>query len=404
MSPDTLLSSTEDISRSSLLQESTSPSKPVPSQQHVQSNLEFYRSQLPQLLDVILARDCLSFCPILREDFIHDFAAGSGQNCSAALIDALLALATLLAREKIVALAAPYPEGELQEDLGNAFAQEAIAALYSEEGLPQNVADIQALGILALYCLGCGKMNDGLGFASDFGAAIAEQWRIRQSDPNFAHRQTYATIYCAAVSFNRLLFLIQDYHKTLDGLAIKVGLERSPLHESGSIDSTISSTNLSGSIIDDAFFEKDLSLLPNSPKVVAAKVFEFTEWVYKARFTVEKSFDQAVKLYQNGLQWYESFFAYTSSCTNETPLVLFAHTYYHFGVMCLLTPYVLESVAVASDGTLPIMVCKQAAGSIGELVQHYSKLYNDGQLLDFMPFFKAAAVAFLEICEAKIPA
>lgn len=74
-------------------------------------------------------------------------------------------------------------------------------------------------------------------------------------------------------------------------------------------------------ISDDAFFTRDLSLLPNNPKVIAAKLFEFTEWVYKARFSPEKTLDQAVKVYQDSLQWYESFFAYTSSCTAETPLI-----------------------------------------------------------------------------------
>lgn len=65
----------------------------------------------------------------------------------------------------------------------------------------------------------------------------------------------------------------------------------------------------------------------------------------------------------------------------------------------MLAPYVFESPA--ADGTVPEVVCKQAAASIGELMQHYGRLYTDGELLDFMPFFKTAALSFLEICEAK---
>ncbi|KAF1738496.1 hypothetical protein CRV24_000422 [Beauveria bassiana] len=183
----------------------------------------------------------------------------------------------------------------------------------------------------------------------------------------------------------------QNYNKTVDELAVKVGAIRPPLQDNSSTDSTSSKTNLSGSIIgetflntsfsDDAFFTKDLSLLPNNPKVIVAKLFEFTEWVYKARFSPEKTLDQAVKVYQDSLQ-----------CTS-----------YHFGILCLLTPYVLEPVAIALDGTLPMAICKQAAGSIAELIQHYSRLYNDGQLFDFMAFFKAAALAFLEVCNTNMP-
>ncbi|KGQ05098.1 Conidial development protein fluffy [Beauveria bassiana D1-5] len=278
MSPGSRLSITQESFKSSVPSVMTPPTVKSPSETHLQANIGYYRQQLPQLLDAILARDCLSFCPISKPDFARDFESGSGEHFSTALADALLALATLLAREQMVAIIASRSSSSggggggghddvREQDLGYSFAQEAIAALYNGAGLPHRIADIQALGILALYCLGCAKMKDGLGFAGDFGAAIAEQWGANQSESVLAHRQTHANIYCAAVSFN--------------------------------------------------------SLLPNNPKVIAAKLFEFTEWVYKARFRPEKTLDQAVKVYQDSLQWYESFFAYTSSCTAETPLILF---------------------------------------------------------------------------------
>ncbi|KAM0743542.1 hypothetical protein ACQRIT_001801 [Beauveria bassiana] len=409
MSPGSRLSVTQESFKSSVPSVMTPPTVKSPSETHLQANIGYYRQQLPQLLDAILARDCLSFCPISKQDFARDFESGSGEHFSTALADALLALATLLAREQMVAIIASRPssggggdDDVREQDLGYSFAQKAIAALYNGAGLPHRIADIQALGILALYCLGCAKMKDGLGFAGDFGAAIAEQWGANQSESVLAHRQTHANIYCAAVSFNRLLFLIQDYNKTIDELAVKVGVTRPPFQSSSSTDGSGSKTNLSGTIIDDAFFTRDLSLLPNNPKVIAAKLFEFTEWVYKARFSPEKTLDQAVKVYQDSLQWYESFFAYTSSCTAETPLILFGHTCYQFGIMCLLTPFVLEPAEIALDGTLPMAICKQAAGSVGDLIQHHSRLYNDGQLLDFMPFFKTAALAFLQVCNAKV--
>lgn len=71
--------------------------------------------------------------------------------------------------------------------------------------------------------------------------------------------------------------------------------------------------------------------------------------------------------------------------------------------MYVLTPYVLESVALDSKGTLPLVVCKQSAVNIGNVIRAYSVTQNDGQLLNFITFFKAAAVAFLEICNANIP-
>ncbi|KAM3552011.1 hypothetical protein ARSEF4850_007594 [Beauveria asiatica] len=323
ISPGTRLSIIQESTKSSISSVITPSAIKSPSETHLQANIGYYRLQLPQILDAILARDCLSFCPISKQDLTRDFESGSGQHFSTALADALLALATLLAREKMAAIIASRSSGDdLREDLGYSFAQEAIAALYNGVGLPQRIADIQALGILALYCLGCGKMKDGLGFAGDFSTSIAEQWAADQSESVLTHAQMHANIYCAAVSFNRLLHLIQDYNKTIDELAVKVGVTRPPMQSSSSTDGSGSKTNLSGSIINDEFFTRDVSLANNS-KVIAAKLFEFTEWVYKARFSPQKTLDQAVKVYQDSLQWYESFFAYTSSCTAETPLILF---------------------------------------------------------------------------------
>ncbi|KAM3429915.1 hypothetical protein MY4824_007973 [Beauveria thailandica] len=408
LSSGTRLSITQECVKSSIPSVATPPTVKSPSESHLQANISYYRLQLPQLLDAMLARQGLLFCPINKQDFATDFESGSGEHFSTALADALLALATLLARDKMVAIIASRSSSSgddhvREQDLGYSFAQEAITALYNGAGLPQRIADIQALGILALYCLGCGKMKDGLGFAGDFGAAIAEQREANQSESVSAHRQTHVNIYCAAVSFNRIP--ANDYNKTIDELAVKVGVNRPPLQSSSNTDGSSQKTNLSGSIIDEAFFTRDLSLLPNNPMVIAAKLFEFTEWVYKARLSPEKTLDQAVKVYQDSLQWYESFFAYTSSCTAETPLILFGHlsTYYQFGIMCLLTPFVLEPAKNALDGTLPMVICKQAAGSVDGLIQHYSRLYNDGQLFDFMPFFKTAALAFLQVCNTNIP-
>ncbi|EJP61006.1 fungal specific transcription factor [Beauveria bassiana ARSEF 2860] len=403
-SPETLLSSSQEGSKIPFLPVSAPTPRKTrpPMHSYVQANLGYYRSQLPQLFDFILARVCLSFCPISKAHLRADLESGAGQHCSPALLDALLALATVLAPEKMAAMVTPRTHGGgddvRQGRLGDSFAREAIAALYNESGLPHQIADIQAVGVLAVYCLSCENIKDGIVFAGDFIAAITEQWEAGHAEAGSADRQTHASLYCGALSLNRLLFLIQDYHKTLDELAIKVGLDKSPLQNSSSADSTISKTNLS----DDPFFMRDLSLLPNNPKAIAANLFKFTELVYKARYSSEETLNQAVKVYQDGLRWYESFLACTRSYPSETPLILFAHTYYQFGVMCLLTPYVLESAAIASDGTFPMVVCLQAAGSIKQLIQHYNRLYDDGQLLEFMPFFDAAALAFLETCDTKI--
>ncbi|KAM0742800.1 hypothetical protein ACQRIT_002977 [Beauveria bassiana] len=286
---------------------------------HFRANRECYRLQLPQLLDVILARDCLSFCPINGTYLKRDFGRGHGLYCSTALIDSLLALGTLLVKDNASLATRFGARGKLADDyLGQAFAREAISALYNGTGLPRRIADIQALGILSLYCLSCNKLDDSKGFAADFGAAIIEQWRTEQSKESnslcFQDTQVHANIYCAAVSSN----------------------------------------------------------------------------------------SETVKVYEQGLSWYASFFQYTNVCGDRhMPLILFVHTYHHFCILCIFTPYILQGAPIAIDGTLPETVCKQAASSIQELVKYYSQFCSNGKLLDFMPLFKSAALSLLEIGEAK---
>ncbi len=71
--------------------------------------------------------------------------------------------------------------------------------------------------------------------------------------------------------------------------------------------------------------------------------------------------------------------------------------------MCLLTPYVLRSVVIDSAGNFPVKVCADATAQIGRLIRNYNQLHKGGQLLDFLTLFKAAALAFMEIYNAKIP-
>lgn len=206
-SPGTLLLNTQEESIGSNPSEAASSvaaTASSPEAASFRANLPYYRLQLPKLLDSILASDCLSFCPLSKEDAMQNLESVSGQYSSTALIDSLLALATLLERDMIAHV---IPQPADNENIGDSFAQEAISALYNGNGLPRHTADIQALGILSIYCFGRGKLKDGQGFAGDFGAAIIEQWHTEQpiqpDATNLAARQTRASIYCAAISFNR---------------------------------------------------------------------------------------------------------------------------------------------------------------------------------------------------------
>ncbi|OAA72297.1 hypothetical protein ISF_01370 [Cordyceps fumosorosea ARSEF 2679] len=362
------------------------------------ANLGYYRSQLLQLLSTILARECLSFCPVSERELERELAT----HASTALADALLAIGAVLTKDHPRLATALLAPGSLDPDsLGQAFAYEAIIALHNGTGRPRRVADIQALGVLSLYALTCDKLQQGREFAADFCAAIAELWRAEPSSEihkgSLADKEALASIYCAAVSLNRVLFLISDYNMTLDAYTRSVCMDDFQAVGDTETAALPSQLNLSNSIIDDAFFHKDLSSIPDNPRVIVAKLFELAEWTYLARSGPQQAtFEGAVQVYSQGLRWYETFFQYTSGCgKTNTSLILFVHTFYHFCVLCLLTPHILESVPIARDGTRADTVCKQAADSICELITHYRQLHGGERLLGFVPMFESAARASL---------
>lgn len=162
-----------------------------------------------QLLSTILFQDCLLFCPISQPDLKRDFARDSATHCCAALVDSLLALGALAAKDHArlaVALAAP-SSAPNPDSLAQAFAYEAMFALHNGTGRPRRIVDIQSFGILSLYNVSCYRLEQATEFAGDFCAAIAELWRAERSSETHASsrldKTEHASLYCAAVSLSR---------------------------------------------------------------------------------------------------------------------------------------------------------------------------------------------------------
>ncbi|OAA40069.1 hypothetical protein ISF_09823 [Cordyceps fumosorosea ARSEF 2679] len=305
------------------------------------AHLGYYRAQLPRLLSTILARDCLSFCPINERELKRDVAAaGAGAGAahgggggSTALADALLALGALLAKDHprlatALLLATPQPGNLLgdADSLGQAFAHEALFALHNNgTGRPRRLADIQALGVLALYWLSCDRLKQSREFAGDYCAAMAEAW-CADGAGTLVDSKARASIYCAAVSLNRVLFLLADFDETLNAYARSAGMGNAHAAAGASETPVVPcQLDLAKTIIDDAFFRRDLRSIPDNPRVIAAKLFELAEWTYEARSGPQKAtFDHAVQVYNQGLRWYETFFRYTRGCgKSNTSMILF---------------------------------------------------------------------------------
>ncbi|KJZ70717.1 hypothetical protein HIM_09901 [Hirsutella minnesotensis 3608] len=153
-----------------------------------------------QLFDGLMAWDYLPFCLICRDPLFRDYYSGSTRYCSSALVNALLALALRVVNEDNHEAQSPGPGCSRSK----AFFDEAEAILHSTE-LSDNLPDIQALGILALYQITCGREAEAQELADSFAARMGELCLDEQLLGAEAeeYSKVRATSYCGAISLVR---------------------------------------------------------------------------------------------------------------------------------------------------------------------------------------------------------
>lgn len=154
-----------------------------------------------ELLDALLTWDYLPFCLMCRDPFLKDYCSGSTQYCSSALVNALLALATRVVHENNDETGSP-GQGFVS---GSATFFEQADTIIHRNGPPMNLPDIQAIGILSLYQISCGRETEAQALAESFAARVADL--CHRESPAGAEAAEYvkvrATSYCGAVSLVR---------------------------------------------------------------------------------------------------------------------------------------------------------------------------------------------------------
>ncbi|KAH7110017.1 putative nitrate assimilation regulatory protein nirA [Dactylonectria estremocensis] len=301
------------------------------------------RAHLRHLFDALTTWDYLPFSLLCKDQFLQDYQSGSSRFCSSALVHAVLALASRLINENDDD-ARLLPSGWLGSKM---FLDEAEAILQARGPL-NRLPDIQALGILSLYQMRCGREAEAHELAEAFVASITE---LCQREPLMdkekeQYSRARATTYCGAVSLVRA-DLATDAHNSQ---------------------------------------QRDLQL-------ITAKMFQLTEWVHKlitsARSPPGIASNDIVAVYNKCLDWYESLFALVNRDGTRTPFMLFVHMYYHFCVLCAFRLFV--SLAVGESDIQPHEICTQAAQSILALAQSYDDLFTLRRVSGLVPYFICAS-------------
>ena len=160
----------------------------------------------------VFSNDYLPSCMLSSSLVLADYASGNSQYCSAALVNALLCLATHSGSNN---------HGQGSNDEGDEDAKQfeisrnasTTAWLFDEarSGLENasTLPDIQALGVLAMYQLQCGHESEARKLAEDFGDAMTSLCLRELHTPTKGeqYRLVRASSYCAAISLIRFVRL-----------------------------------------------------------------------------------------------------------------------------------------------------------------------------------------------------
>ena len=157
------------------------------------------KAHIRHLFDALHTWDSLPFCIVSKEVFIRDYNSGSDQFCSTLLVHALLALATRIINENKDDVTV-VPAGWF----GSRYCFEETETISQWGQPPNNLPNTQALGVLSLYQLRCGRESEAHRLAKAFATRITELCR---HEPLVGKEQQYARIraasYCSAISLPR---------------------------------------------------------------------------------------------------------------------------------------------------------------------------------------------------------
>lgn len=170
-------------------------------------------SNIRNHMQSVFSNDYLPSCMLSSGLLLEDYTSGNTQYCSSALVNALLCLATQVENDEGVQHRYnEWNEGTKQSEMPRIAStttwlfNEARAGLEDASTLP----DIQALGILAMYQLQCGRETEARNLAEIFGAAMTNLC-LRESHGvtnGEQYRLVRATSYCAAISLIRFVLLL----------------------------------------------------------------------------------------------------------------------------------------------------------------------------------------------------
>jgi hypothetical protein len=231
-------------------------------------------------------------------------------------VHAVIALATRIVNEdNDDAIAAPGGWA------GSRVFFEEAEAIIQQSGQSNRLPNIQALGILSLYQLRCGREDEAQELAKVFAIGITElcQYGLLAGKEE-RYVAVRAATYCGAVSLTRILSLATGQLFGINSVLDESSLFLDDLPpDSGGISPGNYNTRP--------------NLNPNAHarlwdhQLIPQKLFQLTEWVHKlitsAQSDAQTTIHEILPVYNKCLDWYNNFFFFLNADGSRTPFVLF---------------------------------------------------------------------------------
>jgi len=356
------------------------------------------------------------FCGVWRDLFLQDFEQDGTRFCSSSLVNALLALATRSRESGQTANQSLDSQPHPVNTNSDGFFAEATALLPKRGGRPTSLADIQALGLLALYEASAGREDRAQGLADEFVASIIDLCLHERSlvSTGRSYQLARTSTYCGALSLLRVLRLSQpqnyQHKETMEQLPpsfiklVDVDDTKQLLDhpEECSQGTFLECCNYDKSIdlgIAEDHLSTHVSHVDGSQRM-SSKIFQLTGWTYNLRMqSPSPTFQESVAVYVQCLEWYHDLFKDGTSFEDDH-LQQFAHLLYHFCTLSILSPLV-NSTEGHNENVRPRDVCDQAAHNILTLVTPYAQGPGFRDSLGLVPRFLSAAVSYIVMQDHK---
>ncbi|KAK6858953.1 hypothetical protein PG995_004806 [Apiospora arundinis] len=316
------------------------------------------------------------FATIHKEYFLADFLNGRQKYCSAGLVNAILALGCLFSSE-----AGSDRNLDDLRILSDHFFKESLR-LAAQASTQYSLVNIQALGILSLRELRCGRNVESRYYAGQSMRLAVEMGLNKVGHGGEeGHVAVSTTTFWGAFTLNNTWALVMG----LLPLTSRAPLlpSRPPMH----LD--IEASPWAPYPTEDANpMQHPFQQVSNTQSVFRC-FCEISQLAHNAAYLTQTPNHPVTSYmllytYNQYLDWYGNIPEALRLGTNFTPSVFLVHIYYHSALLLLFRPFI--GLHIDGSPVIPRDVCTEATDAVRRLVRSYSQLYGLQRSPSFLPY------------------